>query len=58
VGAVRRPIERVHVVPDPEAVHAHGVDAPIGLSDLLDGAVLRVDLVADFEAWRQPENLR
>ena len=50
VVAVRRPVEGEHVVPDPERVDAERVRRPVGLANLLDRAVLGMDLVADPES--------
>ena len=50
VVAVGRPVEGEHVVPHPERVDAERVRRPVGLANLLDRAVLGMDLVADSES--------
>jgi hypothetical protein len=54
VVAVGRAVEGEHVIPDPERVDAEPVCRPVRLADLLDRAVLGVDLIADAEShgWR------
>src|SRR5207302_2416761 len=53
VDTVGVAVERVHVVPDEGAVGTHRRGVAVGLADPVDGAVLRVDLVAAPESPHQ-----